>query len=301
MKTMIFFMILSLGFGMRIGWAQAAAAPHLVYPPPPVAQTPPTSPGKEMYDFGWPDWFANLPHDTKMQVNPEGSELGLDYWGETPTDLEVQRVEVDVLSQLETNQFAIEGRMYYEKVAPGSYLEMWCYFEPEKKGDPQTAYVTRTLADSGLTGKLGGDSKPGVGGDGRFQLFQIPFDMTGAKTHIERVIFKIHFAGGYGTTFQFDSVRFVQYPNGYFPSSVASVSTLSPVPIPPPSKTAAGSGSSSGKTMPQSSGIDWKSFWLGVAATGVFLLAGGGIIFISRRWQRRRHERELRRIASMDG
>jgi hypothetical protein len=48
-------------------------------------------------------------------------------------------------------------------------------------------------------------------------------------------------------------------------------------------------------------GIDWKSFWLGAVATGALLLSAKVLIFLSQRWQRSRHERELRRIASLDG
>ena len=200
-----------------------------------LAQSLATSPGKEMYDFGWPDWLKNLPHDQKMQVDPQGSELSLTYWGEAPTDLEVQRVEVNVLSTMDSHQFAIEGNIRYTKVAPGGYLEMRCYFAPEKKGDPPIAYVTRTLANGGLMAKLDGSAGDFNTKDynAMFRRFQIPFDITGAKTHLHRVIFKLHLAGGYGTTLQFDSVKFVQYPNGYFSSSVASVKTLTPTPAAP--------------------------------------------------------------------
>jgi hypothetical protein len=212
------------------------AAPLPTLPAPSAKNPTQTFPGKEMYDFGWPDWFRDLPHAPKMQVDPEGSELALTYWGETPADLEVQRVEANVLSQMETNQFAIEGNIRYTKAAPGSYLEMWCYFTPAKQGDPQIAYVTRTLADSGLMARLDGGAGDSNTTDYKamFRRFQIPFDITGAKTHLQRIIFKLHLTGGYGTTLQFDSVKFVQYPNGTFPLSVASVSTLPPTPVPPP-------------------------------------------------------------------
>jgi hypothetical protein len=46
--------------------------------------------------------------------------------------------------------------------------------------------------------------------------------------------------------------------------------------------------------------IDWKSFLLGVTTTGLALLATTALLFLSRRWQHRRNERELRRIASLD-
>lgn len=254
-----------------------------------------TSPGKERYGFGWPDWFRNYPHPPKMEVSPQGGELSLTYWGDAPADLEVQRVEANVLSTMDTSQFAIEGNIRYTKVAPGSYLEMWSYFAPEKEGDPPVAYVTRTLADSGLMARIEGNT----GDVSATRRFQIPFDSTGAKTHLQRIIFRLHLGGGYGTTLQFDSVKFVEYPNGHFPAAVASVQNLSSSPNPPePVRLLAAR-----NTLPPatpSGGIDGRSFLLGAAATSLALLAIAGLIFLSRLWQRRYHERELRRIASLD-
>jgi len=48
-------------------------------------------------------------------------------------------------------------------------------------------------------------------------------------------------------------------------------------------------------------GMNWPSFGFGVATVGLVLFAAGGLLFISRRWNRRRHEHELRRMASLDG
>jgi len=46
--------------------------------------------------------------------------------------------------------------------------------------------------------------------------------------------------------------------------------------------------------------IDWKSFWIGTAACALTLLALAHLLVLARRWKRIRHERELRRIASLD-
>lgn len=51
---------------------------------------------------------------------------------------------------------------------------------------------------------------------------------------------------------------------------------------------------------PSPNGLSWRSFLLGIAVTGALLAAVGGVIFLSRRLNRSRHERELRRIASLD-
>jgi hypothetical protein len=49
-----------------------------------------------------------------------------------------------------------------------------------------------------------------------------------------------------------------------------------------------------------SSNLDWRSFILGMASAGALAVIVMGFIFASRLWQRRQHERELRRMASLD-
>jgi hypothetical protein len=121
--------------------------------------------------------------------------------------------------------------------------------------------------------------------------FALPFDATDAKTKLVRLVMNLHLAGPGSVTLS--DVKLVQYPDASTPASqppaTLSSSQTAHTPVQVTTVPATPSG-----------GINWKSFLLGVAATGVSLLFGGGIIFISRRWQRRRHERELRRIASLD-
>jgi hypothetical protein len=48
------------------------------------------------------------------------------------------------------------------------------------------------------------------------------------------------------------------------------------------------------------SGFDWKSFLLGVVVTGLGLAMAGSFSLLKRRMAKRAHERELRRMASID-
>jgi hypothetical protein len=47
--------------------------------------------------------------------------------------------------------------------------------------------------------------------------------------------------------------------------------------------------------------LNWKSFFLGIVTTIVTIAVVGALSFLFRRWKKRRNERELRRIASIDG
>jgi hypothetical protein len=52
---------------------------------------------------------------------------------------------------IRTTRYAIRGRVKYESVAPGSYLEMWNHL-------PDGAFFSRTLGQGGPMGRLDGSS-----------------------------------------------------------------------------------------------------------------------------------------------
>jgi hypothetical protein len=170
---------------------------------------------------------------------------------------------------------------------------MWSRFAPEDPGGLPNDFYTRTEADQGPFERLKGSSD--------WRLFWLPFDSSKIKTRLTRIGFSIRLADEGNVYVR--NVKLVQYPSGTFPTLLAPSGTIPPPYL--PSGYPAFQEQTPSSQVPvepkRTFGIDWKSFLLGVVATGMFLLAGGGIIFISRRWQRRRHERELRRIASMDG
>jgi hypothetical protein len=205
--------------------------------------------------------------------NPLAFPLKITYDG--PTELQLKLLPSyhdwqhfnESFAHVVTHHFAIVGEVRYEKVSPESYLEIWSHFASPAPGYPEAAYFSRTLGEDGPMGKLEGTHD--------WREFRLPFDATGAKTKLVQLEMNLHLTGP--GTVHLRNMRLVQYPD----EGVGS-----PIHIPVEST--------------RTTGIDWKSFLLGMAATGASLLVGGGIIFISRRWNRRRHERELRRIASLD-
>ena len=190
-------------------WAGDTITPALLEQPPMHA-----------YDFVWGDSFAKLPHDPRITIDTQGGGLGLVYFGEAPTDMELQTIDPAFLSTLQTGQFAIEGTISYYKLLPGSFLEMWCYFAPEKPGDPDIVYMTLTLSQNDPLSKVAGWESD--------THFQLPFDLKGAKTPLKKVVLKVHFSGGYDTHVVLNNVKMIEYPRNTFPATVASVRTLKP-------------------------------------------------------------------------
>jgi len=49
-----------------------------------------------------------------------------------------------------------------------------------------------------------------------------------------------------------------------------------------------------------SPGLDWSSFWIGVTACVLVLLALAQVLLLVRRLKQGRHDKEMRRMASLD-
>jgi hypothetical protein len=313
------------------------------------------------------------------------------YTGTSPLQKRLFYIPRMDVSGISTHHYAITGEVAYENVAPGSYLEMWSYFDSPAPGYPEGAYFSRTMADGGPMGKLDGTSG--------WREFWLPFDSTGTTSKLRRLEMNLHLTGP--GTVHFRNMKLMQYPDASAATADNSATQLAPTASTPSTgpkanlvpqsivdsaRTAftiaqnqysAGTGDylavletyqhlqwaeamfagdriaaaranrdgakkrleimereySAGsldfaKLAPVQNelaaaeaslseleskqndqlgapsarlfGIDWRSFLLGVAATGLMLLVITGLIFIWRLWQRRHHERELRRIASLD-
>jgi biopolymer transport protein ExbD len=195
--------------------------------------------------------------------------------------------------KITANRYAVVGEIRYQNVSNG-YLEMSSEFAPEDPGGSSTWFYTRTEDDQGPFARLKGTSD--------WRPFWLPFDSSKIenRTRLKRLQISLGLADE-GTVYV-RNVKLVQYPSETFPTPLAPSGTIPPPQL--PSGESAFQKQNPSAQVPveskRTTGIDWKSFLLGMAATGMSLLAGGGIIFISRRWNRRRHERELRRIASLD-
>ena len=54
--------------------------------------------------------------------------------------------------------YGLNGELKYNAVDGQGYLEMWSYFPPDKPGQPEAQYFSRTLAESGLMEGITGTS-----------------------------------------------------------------------------------------------------------------------------------------------
>jgi hypothetical protein len=218
-----------------------------------------------------PNWLTSYNSEFWILSDQPNEYRGMRfiYSKPAPVDIKVRALTQDEMNKIQRDYYAIVGEVSYENVSYGSYLELGSYYAPSTGGYDPKVYYSRTLADSGPMGRLEAWSD--------WREFWLPIDASSAKTKLFRMDIMLHLTGAGKVHLQ--NLRVVRYPD-------------SPLPGEPP---AIGVASKSGSVV-----INWQSFLLGVAATGASLLFGGGIIFISRRWNRRRHERELRRIASLD-
>ncbi len=140
------------------------------------------------------------------------TQLPLNYSGISPRQFTLRTLGPAVVSRITAKHYAIIGKLRYSNVTSGSYLEMWSYFAPAEPGGPEGAYFTRTLGDSGPMAKLEGTND---GSD-----FALPFDATGAKTKLVRLVMNLHLAGPGSVTLS--DVKLVQYPDA--PAAVAQTS-----------------------------------------------------------------------------
>jgi hypothetical protein len=201
--------------------------------------------------------------------------------------------------KITATHYAVTGEIRYENVSNG-YLQMFNAFAPEDPGGPSTWFYTRTLADQGPLARLKGTSD--------WRPFWLPFDSSKVKTRLTRIGISLLMADE-GKVY-LRNVKLVQYPSGLFPPSPALSGTNLQIylpsgepafqdqPAPAQQQISSAQAPRSSKAV---STLDWKSFLLGVVATGIALFGTWTLVFLWRRGQRRQHERELRRIASLDG
>jgi hypothetical protein len=101
--------------------------------------------------------------------------------------------------------YAIEGEIKYEAVHGTGYLETWNYFPPAQTGEPEGAYFSRTLGESGDMGKITGTSE--------WRRFMLPFDWTSAKQAPTRLELNL-FLPGEGTVYV-GSLKLVEYAGSF--------------------------------------------------------------------------------------
>lgn len=97
----------------------------------------------------WPS--AGKPVSGTVVARPEGLEgasLRVTHADATPATITLVTIERPAIR---TATYAIRGRVKYENVSPGSYLEMWNHLA-------EGAFFTRTLGPGGPMGRLDGSS-----------------------------------------------------------------------------------------------------------------------------------------------
>jgi len=106
-----------------------------------------------------------------------GRALRLVHAGTGPATLHLLTIE---RPGIRTERYALRGRVRYDRVAPGAYLEMWNYL-------PDGAYFSRSLAQSGPMGRLEGSSG--------WRTFVLPFFNRAGGSAPERLAFNLVLAG----------------------------------------------------------------------------------------------------------
>lgn len=106
-----------------------------------------------------------------------GRALRLVHDGTGPVTLRLLTIE---RPGIRTERYALRGRVRYDQVTPGAYLEMWNYL-------PDGAFFSRSLAASGPMGRLEGSSG--------WRPFVLPFFNRAGGSAPERLAFNLVLAG----------------------------------------------------------------------------------------------------------
>jgi hypothetical protein len=226
------------------------------------------------------DWSSEAEALGGMNGRPLSAWIGeihhlcLQTEAQTPSVYALCTLGPAIVSRVTAPRYAIVGSVQYSNVARGTFLEMENWFAPVQSGGQETCYYSRTLADSGPMSKL-----EGLDDDHEFAL---PFDSTGARTPLVRLVIRLHLAGPGHLIFS--NVRLVQYPA---PASISPLDARQPAAAQPATSV----------LVP----LEWRSFAAGVLST-VLIILGFAVLLTLVRWLHRvRHARELRRMASLDG
>jgi hypothetical protein len=244
---------------------------------------PPEEQGETVERF---DWAA-----VDKQDVPGGVSVGWNWWpyegeaavgasmrGNEPVDINLRTLGPAICSKITCPRYAIVSRLGHSDILKGSYLEMLCAYAPANGGEEVT-YSSRTLADSGSSAQILGTDEN--------RLLVLPFDATSVSGKLLRIELNLHLSG-HGET-HLGITRLVQYPSG-FPAEFGAV------PTPQDKINSFGWNPAAWERW-----FNFSSFMLGVVAAILMIVFTGTFVFLKRRLKRRAHEKELRRMASIDG
>ena len=191
------------------------------------AQVKPPSSPEVIREFHWGgadlEPFENKwPWTGGQGGTPQDPSIAVEWHDKGPVSQTLRTLGSDIVSHVTSAHYAIVGKLKYTNVSAGSYLEMLSYFAPDKEGGPEQMYFSRTLGDSGPMAKLEGTD------EGRD--FLLPFDATGAKTKLVRLVLNLHLTGPGGV--ELSDVKLVQYPEGTLQTAERPSSPLEPSAVP---------------------------------------------------------------------
>jgi hypothetical protein len=239
--------------------------------------------------------FPKIDRDVVARLSSKDSSSGLvaipgeaDAWKLTQLGVTLWSLSNPPLS---ATHFAVTGEIRYDSISSG-YFELFANFVREEPDAIPPSFTVRFTAQSGPLARLQGSSD--------WRTFWLPFDSSREQSRLQGLVVNLPLADPGTGSISVRKVRLVQYPDGAFPASFASEAIPSPQPVSPVNAPSQDSRPSAPAGIEADSGIDRKSFLLGIATTAFTLLLISGLGFLFRRLRQRHNERELRRIASLD-
>ena len=140
---------------------------------------------------------ANALESGTVVTDADGASLRIVHEGTGPVTLPLVTIERPAIRSA---RYALRGRVKYERVAAGGYLEMWNYL-------PEGAFFSRTLDQSGPMGRLEGTSK--------WRAFVLPFFNREGGSPPDKLVFNLVLAGA--GTVELGPVELVQFAAGEDP------------------------------------------------------------------------------------
>jgi hypothetical protein len=160
-----------------------------------------SAPAQEtLADYKWSDLAPQaLPHGAVVSSLDGRPALKIENTNDTPLQVSLLTIQSPKISAV---VYGLMGEVRYTAVQGDGFLEMWNYYPPEKPGLPEGAYFSRTLGNSGPTGKISGTSD--------WRPFTLSFDRTGTTEKPVRLEINLQLPGR-GTVY-LGPLKLVQFP-----------------------------------------------------------------------------------------
>ena len=215
---------------------------------------------------------------------PTGAEAAV-FAGNSGTksvDLNLCTLGPAICSKITTTRYAIASMLGYESVPEGSYLEMLSTYAPTG-GGKEITLPSRTTADSGPAAKIEGTENN--------RTLLLPFDSTNVKGDLVRIKLNLHLAG-HGFV-HLGQTWLVEYPDLSRTMKPWTGAMRDNNGASPACKVASASAAGVWR-------LDWISCLVGAVAAMAMVTLGWATLAFKQRFKCRAHEKELRRMASID-